>query len=112
MASTHRAVVHLSPAIGHSVEMIETPAITAGSVIVRVISTGLLSYMRDVLTGKRPYPVSLPFVPGLSCIARVSAVGPDSVHLQPGQLVFSDMTVYARDEPANSHATGTFKHDA
>ena len=67
--------------------------------VVKVLSTGVISYMHDVLTGVRPYPVSLPFIPGLSSIGRVAIVGPDSVHLQPGQLVFCDMRVCARDDP-------------
>lgn len=99
MTSSQRAIVHLSPSDPLSLETIAAPTPTTGSVVVRVLATSLISYMRDVLTGQRPYPVSLPLVPGLSCIGRVSRAGPDSVYLRTGQLVYCDMTVRARDNP-------------
>ncbi|KAH0426322.1 hypothetical protein CcaCcLH18_10387 [Colletotrichum camelliae] len=40
-----------------------------------------------------------PFVPGHAAIARVLHPSPDSVFLQPGQLVFVDSYVAARDDP-------------
>lgn len=36
---------------------------------------------------------------GVTCIGRVDSVGPGAVSLQPGQLVFFDITVRARDNP-------------
>lgn len=62
--------------------------------------------MRDVLTNKRPYPLILPITPGNTAIARIHEVGPDSVALKPGQLVFCDITIRARDDPSVSMLYG------
>ena len=58
--------------------------------------------MNAILDGSRPYPLSFPLVPGGTAIGRIDSVGPDSVSLKPGQLVFCNVTIRARDDPSVS----------
>lgn len=51
----------------------------------------------EVDLDKRAYILCFPLVPGGSAIARIDAVGPDAVALEPGQFAFCDVTVRARD---------------
>jgi len=63
--------------------------------------------MADVyVTGKRPYPYPLPFVPGTSAIGRVYAVGPDATSLKPGQLVHVNCFIRGRDDPTTVFLMG------
>ncbi|KAF7117614.1 hypothetical protein CNMCM5793_006706 [Aspergillus hiratsukae] len=41
----------------------------------------------------------LPLTPGVSPIGRVDATGSDTTTLKPGQLVYVDLSVRARDDP-------------
>jgi alcohol dehydrogenase len=45
---------------------------------------------------------------GVSCIGRILELGPGAVKLDPGQLVFFDTTVRARDEPYTIMLQGLF----
>lgn len=65
--------------------------------MVQVLTAGVISYIRDIYNGKRNYPFPTPLVAGTSAIGRVVAVGPDAVKLKPGDLVFVDCTIRARD---------------
>ena len=58
-----------------TVETVPTPQVTLGSAVVRVLAANILSYMRDVYNGNRPYPFPTPIIPGVSAVARVVAVG-------------------------------------
>ncbi|KAL8684523.1 MAG: hypothetical protein Q9218_008254, partial [Villophora microphyllina] len=62
--------------------------------------------MKEVLTGERPYPMSLPLTPGTSAIGRVTTVGPDATTLRPGALVLCDIFVAARDDPSSQFLMG------
>jgi NADPH:quinone reductase-like Zn-dependent oxidoreductase len=44
----------------------------------------------------------LPFVPGSQAVGRVLSTGPDASLLRPGDLVFIDSFVRARDDPVNT----------
>jgi NADPH:quinone reductase-like Zn-dependent oxidoreductase len=55
--------------------------------------------MRDVYNGNRQYPFPQPLVIGTSAVGRVTATGPDATALEPGQLVWLDMTIRGRDDP-------------
>lgn len=66
----------------------------------RVLASTIVSYMRDVLIGKRPYPLTYPFTPGGSAIGRIEEVGPDATSLKPGQLVLVNVTITGRDDPS------------
>ena len=55
-------------------------------------------YAAEVFSGARRYPLEPPVVPGVGGIGRVVRVGPDATKLRPGDLVWCDSTVRARDD--------------
>ncbi|KAE8445412.1 hypothetical protein EG329_013425 [Mollisiaceae sp. DMI_Dod_QoI] len=97
--TTHRALILHSTSSPLSLNTIPIPAATPGSVVVRVLGTAILPYLKDILNGTLPYAITFPMIPGSNCVARVHSVGTDSVSLTPGQLVLCDITVRARDDP-------------
>lgn len=104
--ATHKAVVLSALDKPVSIESVPTPTAELGSAIVRVLATGLQSYTREIFNGTRPYVLSLPLVPGPSCIGRIVSTGPDATTLSPGQLVFCDPTITARDDADCSFLLG------
>lgn len=99
LPSHHRALVLETIEEGFSVKMVPTPQPEPGSAIVRIIEAGVISYHREIYNGERGYDFPKPLVGGLSAIGRVGAVGPDAVALQPGQLIWVDCVIHARDNP-------------
>ncbi|KAA8570099.1 hypothetical protein MFRU_005g02410 [Monilinia fructicola] len=97
--SNQRALVLNSKAEPLSLETVPIPTAGPGSVVVRILGTSVLPYLRSILDGSLPYPMALPIIPGGSSIGRVESAGPDTVSLEPGQLVYCDITVRARDNP-------------
>ncbi len=79
-------------------EDLPDPVLGTGEVIVDVVAAGVLSYMDEVLSGQRKYPMTLPMVPGAGAVGRVRAVGPDSTRLKIGEWVMCDPTVRSRDD--------------
>ena len=69
-----------------------------GEVIVDIVSTRVLSYTNEVLSGERNYALALPVVPGAGCVGRVRAIGPDATKLAIGDWVLCDPTVRSRDD--------------
>ena len=104
--STQRALVLTSRGTPLSLENVPMPSAVPGSVVVKVLSTYILSYLSSVLDGTAPYALSLPLTPGANTIGRIHAVGPDATLLKAGQLVFCDITVSARDDPDNAIMMG------
>lgn len=108
----HRALVLHARDKPLVLEDVPRPAASAGDAIVRTLAADIVPYMKDVITNRRPYPLIVPMTPGNTAIARIHEVGPDSVFLKPGQLVFCDITIRARDNPSVSilygiHGGGT-----
>lgn len=97
LPDTMRAVVVHSTNVLPTVEQVPVPQPFHGSAIVQVLSAGAISYIRDIYNGKRNYPFPTPLIAGTSAIGRVVAVGPDAVKLKPGDMVFIDCTIRARD---------------
>ncbi|GAM43923.1 hypothetical protein EIK77_004499 [Talaromyces pinophilus] len=97
--ATHRALVLRSRDKPLALETVPRPIAKAGQAVVRILCADIVPYMSQVLDGSRPYPLSLPMTPGNTAIGRVVEVGPDAVELAPGQLVFCDITIRARDNP-------------
>jgi threonine dehydrogenase-like Zn-dependent dehydrogenase len=97
--SHHQALVLETIGAGFQVKTLPTPQADPGSAIVQVLSAGVLSYHREIYNGGRHYDFPKPIVGGISAIARVMALGSDAVALQPGQLVFVDCVIRARDDP-------------
>lgn len=80
------------------IENLPDPRPGAGEVVVDIVAAPMLSYAAEVFGGTRQYPMLLPLVVGCGAIGRVRAVGPDATRLLPGDWVFCDPTVRARDE--------------
>lgn len=76
------------------------PTATPGSAVVRILATFIVPYTHAVHAGQiAALGIAPPLVPNPTSIARIHAVGPDAVHLQPGDLVYVDATITARDDP-------------
>lgn len=101
LPETMKALVLHDRAEGPRVETVLTPQPTVGSAVVRIVAANIISYTRDVYSGKRPYPFPTPLTIGSSALGRVAAVGPDSTKLKPGDLVFVDTCVRSRDDPSD-----------
>ena len=97
--STFRGILAESFNSSPTVRHLTCPTPGNGEVLVRVLATPLVPYVKDVLNGSRKYPLTFPLIPGSNAVARVDSVGPDAVLLHRGQLVFCDITVHARDDP-------------
>jgi len=80
------------------IENLPDPQPGAGELVVDVVAAPVLAYAAEVFGGTRQYPMLLPLAVGCGGIGRVRAVGPDATRLAPGDWVFCDPTVRARDE--------------
>ena len=68
-----------------------------GEATVAIHTTPVLSYANEVFANIRPHGLNLPVVPGCGPVGRVIAVGPDATRLKPGDWVYCDATIRARD---------------
>jgi alcohol dehydrogenase len=82
-----------------SIETVPDPELRAGEVVVDVAATRVLAYAGEVFSGRRPYLLELPVIPGAGGLGRVRAVGPDATRLEVGDWVACDPTVRSRDNP-------------
>lgn len=98
--SQHKALVLHSHTEPPKVTTVPTPEVQPGQAIVRVLAARLSKDTRGLITGKVPFPLSFPLTPGSGAIGRVAAIGPDAVSLKPGQLVYLDFFIKARDDPS------------
>jgi len=80
------------------IETLPDPHPGAGELVVDIVAAPVLSYAAEVYSGARQYPLHLPLAVGTGAVGRVRAVGPDATRLAPGDWVFCDPTVRARDE--------------
>ena len=99
LPQSHRALVLKSRDEPLVIETRPLPQVTSGSALVRNLNVQLISYCRDIWSGKRPYPFPTPMVPGGNCVARVAAVGRDATTLKSGQLVYVHDFIAGRDNP-------------
>src|SRR5450631_4504787 len=94
----------LAPDGALNLDTVATPNVQRGTVVIRMQSVPLLSYLRDYIAGRLPfaYPPA-PFTVGTNGIGTVESTGDDVYHLASGMRVFisphlvADETV---DEPA------------
>ncbi|KAF8986916.1 hypothetical protein BGZ52_007113 [Haplosporangium bisporale] len=84
---------------------IPAPVAQRGDVVITILASRVVTYFKDMVTGKRFFPSILPMVPGPGAIGIVKTVGAGLVHLKPGQMVFIDPTVLARAHPIAPLAT-------
>src|SRR5271165_764005 len=96
-----------------AIETRPDPTPGPGSVVVDVAAAGVTGYADRVFDGSRNYRLELPAVPGPGGVGRVRAVGPDATRLQPGDWVFCEPTIRARDEVSDTILQGwTYRTDA
>ncbi|KIM29608.1 hypothetical protein M408DRAFT_22935, partial [Serendipita vermifera MAFF 305830] len=102
LPTTHKAVIvpSLRDPLDTKIQDIPTPSPTSGSAVLKVLSVYVYSTGEGIFSGKAAVPMQLPSFPGYSAICRVAAIGPDAVLLRPGQLVFSEVIIHARDQPS------------
>lgn len=96
----HKALVLSSHTELPKLTTVPTPEVQPGQAIVRILAVRISKDTRGLITGKVPFPLSFPLTPGSCAIGRVAAVGPDAVSLKPGQLVYLDHFIKARDDPS------------
>ncbi|KAF9359481.1 hypothetical protein BGX26_012216 [Mortierella sp. AD094] len=82
-----------------NVTQIPAPVAGNGDVVVKILATRVLGYAGEIFNGTRVYPSRLPMVPGSGGVGVIKSVGPGSIHLKVGQMVYIDPTVRARDHP-------------
>jgi len=101
---SHRALVLASPSEPLKLTTRPTPTLppSPGTVLIRPLAAGIVAYSKEVFSTGNPrgYTYTTPLVPGPSCIGRVLAVPADAPSLRPGQLVWIDPVVRARDGPS------------
>ncbi|KAF6823691.1 isopropanol dehydrogenase [Colletotrichum musicola] len=104
---TNRALWLSSFSEPMSIIELPVPDADAGTAVIKILATGFAPYTHLIHSGKLPgLNLTLPLVPSPSGIGRVHAVGPDAVRLKPGDLVFIDGLVRARDDPEVSLMPG------
>jgi alcohol dehydrogenase len=81
-----------------AIETVPDPMAAPGEVVVDVVAAPVLSYTNEVFDGTRIYHLTFPMTPGCGAVGRVRAAGPDTTRLVPGDWVFCDPTVRARDD--------------
>lgn len=100
LPETHKALVLSSFKEPIELKDVPTPSPAPGSAIVRVLSAYVHSNVKSITTGTRYHPFPpFPVTPGGPSVGRIVALGSDATTVTPGQLVFIDVSVRARDDP-------------
>jgi alcohol dehydrogenase len=90
---------------GGSLQQVDlpTPQPRAGSVVVRMEASVLMSYMEAYVAGQLPiyHAPDKPFIPGGNGVGTIHAVGPDVWHLKAGQRVVVSSHVLAQENVAD-----------
>jgi threonine dehydrogenase-like Zn-dependent dehydrogenase len=109
--TTRNFLVHESPEqlLTLKSEPVQTPT-PHGSALVRILSTTTRPHNKASFAGHSPLPVTAPYIPGHSAIARIIEVGPDAVSLEKDQLVWIDGFLKARDDHINTQILLGFTH--
>jgi len=86
-----------------ALKTVPVPQLRAGSVLVRVAVTSIVSYVKSYTEGKLAAynPPPQEFTMGSNAIGYVEAVGQDVWHLKPGQRVALSSHIIARDNVKN-----------
>jgi alcohol dehydrogenase len=81
-----------------AIETMPDPLAGPGEIVVEVVAAPVLSYTNEVFDGTRANHLTFPMIPGCGAVGRICAMGPDATRLKPGEWVFCDPTVRARDD--------------
>ncbi|HWD25614.1 MAG TPA: zinc-binding dehydrogenase [Rhizomicrobium sp.] len=84
-----------------AIQTLPDPALGTGEIVVDVVAAGVAGYTAGVFSGARNYMLEVPIAPGPGGIGRVRATGPDTTKLKPGDWVYCDPTIRARDDAVN-----------
>ena len=71
-------------------EDLPDPVLRPGGAIVRMLAVPVLSYTKQVHSGKLGYLLPTPFIPGNGGVGAIEQVADDVPHLKPGQHVAID----------------------
>ncbi|KAL8748111.1 MAG: hypothetical protein Q9190_000073 [Brigantiaea leucoxantha] len=107
-SETQQALVLTSKDEPLSVQKVPIPRASSSSVVVKILATNVAPMSRGVFTGKIPFPMIPPIIPGSTAVGRIHDLGPDATSLTEGQLVFADFFVRSRDDPDASILLGYF----
>jgi alcohol dehydrogenase len=91
-----------SPGGAFTLAEVPIPAVRAGTVLVRVEATPILTYLKEYIEGRLPtyqYPPG-PFTPGTNGVGVISDAGTDVWHFQVGQRVLLSPYILASDNVA------------
>ncbi|KAF8314079.1 hypothetical protein DL93DRAFT_2201532 [Clavulina sp. PMI_390] len=79
----------------------------SGQALIRVLAYWVAPPHKYMFSGAIPFIKPHNHTPGGGCIGRVEAVGPDSLTLTLGQLVYVDPSINGRDAPEEKIVHGT-----
>ncbi|KAF2865264.1 isopropanol dehydrogenase [Massariosphaeria phaeospora] len=110
MSTTYQALVQESANEPLVLKALPTPSTPTpfGTALVQPLYSNLASYTRSLANGTYTRPVCYPLVPGHSCVGRIESVGADATRLKPGDIVWVDSLVTARDDPDTQFLLGFF----
>lgn len=108
--STFRAIVCHDYGQPPRLETLPMPEVVPRSAIVRILAAPCAATQKHVLLRPRNPVFSnpTPFIPGVSAVGRVAAVGPDATSLKIGQLVLLEPFVRGRDDSDAQILKGLF----
>lgn len=108
LPETYTGLRFHSPSEAPTLADLPTPVPTPGTVLVKPLYSVIVQYANQIFMNGNPrgYKYPLPFIPGGTCIGRIAAVPSDATSLKPGQLVFVELMVRARDDSNNKILRG------
>jgi D-arabinose 1-dehydrogenase-like Zn-dependent alcohol dehydrogenase len=99
LPSTFRAILCHNYGQPPKLETLPMPEAIPGSAIVKILATPCQSTQKNLLLSSNPHFTNpRPFIPGVSAVGRVAAVGSDAASLKIGQLVLLEPFVRGRDD--------------
>ncbi|MBB6735265.1 quinone oxidoreductase family protein [Cohnella zeiphila] len=90
------AILH-QPGTRLEIADVPTPQLKPSSIRVRVLATPILSFTHMVVGGQFPFPLPVPYTPGLCAIGTVEEVAGDVTGLRAGQKVFCSPLIADRN---------------
>lgn len=91
-----KAAVLQKPGVRLELQEVPPPKAGPSGVLVRVLATHILSFTHLVTGGQFPFPLPVPYTPGLCAIGIVEETAGDVTGLAAGQKVFCSPLISAR----------------